>query len=161
MIWLFPLIGAALNVIRGGALSWFRVGKAFNFLAFGALTALYLPPDAIHALADWMRLPVTYGQAMVGQFILSALCMWAGQAPSWGEIVGQEGILGGNRKAHWGALVRGGYWGGMLALATWSPLPLIAGLFLGPCFEVARLAKGDWRIGEALFGAVLWGACYV
>lgn len=146
MILLAALLGAMFNITRGGAIPSFLYGKALNILAFG-LFSLYF-------VTYWWQAP------------LCALAMWAGQAPSWGEIVGEEGILGGNRKAHWKALLRGGWWGGLIALATLSVYPLIAGLLLGLYFEVGRYLEktyktSGWVLGEALLGALLWGACLV
>lgn len=138
-------MGAVFNVIRGGAIPRFKYGKALNIAAFAVFSGFIV--------AHWWQVP------------LAALAMWAGQALSLGEIVGDDGILGGHMKAHMLAIQRGMYWGGLVALAYWSMYPLIAGVLFGICYQIGYYAQkvgvNGWMVGEALFGAVLWGACCV
>lgn len=135
------LLGGIFNALRGAG------HKALNIAAFAVFSGFIV--------TEWWQVP------------LCAAAMWAGQALSYGEIVGSEGILGGHWKAHGAALVRGGYWGGLIAIAMWSMYPLIAGACFGICYHTAYLFDkvrpeiNAWRWGEVMFGAILWGSCVI
>lgn len=141
MLFILIILGATLNALRGSS---YKYGKATHIAVFAAVSGFFVE--------HWFQVP------------LCALAMYAGQAPSWGEIVGQDGILGGNKKAHSLALQRGAYWGGLISLATWNPAPLLAGFTLGIGFELGYWAEkinsrvDGWKIGEAVYGAFLWGS---
>lgn len=116
--------------------------------------------------------------------------MMIGQSFGWGMYVGAVGGRNGagdevpfidrilmrfkNRPLLWGMFgltIRGCLWALLLSLSLPMGnfvLVMIAGLSMGLCFytadKVSRLFNGKinyWALGEAMFGFVLWGACFL
>jgi hypothetical protein len=153
-------LGAFFNMVRGGLLP-IEGGKSINIAVFAAVSGF--------VVEYWWQVP------------LCALAMYAGQQPSTGEFVGTilnrelenpdetnywDAVIGKLKSypliyAHVGAALRGLYWGALIALAAWTPWPALAGLTLGLSYELAyRFSKPSiaWKVGEGLFGAILWGS---
>lgn len=177
MIWLMTLIGAQLNVLRGG---WPFSAKWAHPLGFGVALVFFIP---------WW------------QALLGASAMWAGQQlGGWGAYVG---TMIDQYKPHpevawidftiqklerwprlWGTCgmtLRGLQWALPLALVLSTPLPLPAGLLMGPVYlallnlgvlanslisltwpngkPIARKDIG-WLWSEWVWGGLLWFTCF-
>jgi hypothetical protein len=176
MIFILSIIGAQLNVLRGGwpvSHKWMQCW----FLAF--VCSMFLP---------WW------------QGTLVGLAMWAGaQAGGWGAYVG---TMIGDKPPHsevkwidtiikplekwpvlWGFVgltLRGGLWGLLLSLAIWHWLPIVAGLSMAlvylPMLRLGaylktvtsyrwpsgkRVFRHDigWLWAEWIHGFMLWYCC--
>ena len=135
--------GGWMNAVRGGAYPW-KINRALNAISFGLVALLFVE--------HWWQAP------------LCALAMFAGAAPSVGEIVGDDGILGGHLEAHKLAVQRGAFWGALIALAAHNFGPLVAGLTFGMAYQfgyavwLQNKSANAWQIGEIIFGATLWSS---
>lgn len=159
-------MGAIMNRIRGGMWN-LPACRILNALAFG--------------LAVWAIITPLYGLAAL-------VAMLVGQAPGWGRYIGALGGWEKKKLEEWkpvdflikplrsnivawgfaGMTLRGGFWGGCIALVASSWFPLLAGLTMGACYyatiEACRALKtknpnGDgWEWGEVVFGCILWGS---
>jgi uncharacterized membrane protein len=122
--------------------------------------------------------------------LLAPLVMYMGQRPGWGAYITailtgvdihrpQEPWIDKMWKwlekddtiTLWGICTlstRGFYWGALLALVTWNPWTLLGGTLMGlTYFATDRMIKhlsiktDNWAVCEFVFGAVLWGSCFI
>jgi hypothetical protein len=178
MIFIISIIGAQLNVLRGG---WPFSEKLLQGILFIASCSFFMP---------WWH-------AMIAGF-----AMWAGaQAGGWGAYVG---TMIGDKPPHsevkwidtiikplekwpvlWGFVglsLRGMLWGLLLSMAIWHWLPILAGLSMGLVYLMTlrlgrylktvtsyrwpngkRVFRHDigWLWGEWMHGFILWYASFV
>lgn len=176
MLTLYAILGGFLNRVRGGLVhsfsdmipSWLfksinSVDKLIQGFIFGSIKGFTISP-------------------LVG--LISALAMWGGaQIGGWGSYIGAMYKKDASRTEFapidfiikplssnavlWGLAglsLRGAIWGGLLGLVCLSIWPLLAGFCMGMIYYITEKVIGikhAWEVSEAIFGSVLWIACFI
>lgn len=186
MGWLLFIIGALSNrFIRGGDIATKLEGLLINqWPEFGERIKFIVSADLLNVIIFLIAL-LSFTNLPALNIVLLVAAMWIGSAPTWGEYIGsmfetRTGDFTRNAVFDFipnlaldiglpdaaagaiGLLLRGAFWGGLLALASFSFAPLFVGSFMPLVYILSHKVSekfnfaGGWTIGEFIFGGLLW-----